>query len=107
MNHNVEIRRLPKKTIVIISIISFITILGFIFVTFTKNLKMEEVLNTLGHKNISDIKVVNKMSVQDEQTRIKSTIYKVAFFDETLKKQCVGFVHRSNEGKYSKDIDCK
>lgn len=107
MNHNVEIRRLPKKTIVIISIISFITILGFIFVTFTKNLKMEEVLNTLGHKNISDIKVVNKMSVQDEITKVKSTVYKVAFFDETLKKQCVGFVHRSNEGKYSKDIDCK
>ncbi|RXK13463.1 hypothetical protein CP965_06580 [Halarcobacter mediterraneus] len=107
MKHNSEVRRLPKKTIVIIIIMSLITVLGFIFVVFTKNLKMQEVLAELGHKHISNIKVVNKMSVEDTQTKIKSTVYKVIFFDEELNKECIGFVHRSNDGKYSKDIDCK
>ncbi|NVJ52415.1 MAG: hypothetical protein HWD90_01880 [Campylobacteraceae bacterium] len=107
MSHNVEVRRLPKKTIVIIAIMSIVTIIGFAFITFTKNLKMEEVLSTLGHKNISDIQVVNRMSVEDKETKIKSTVYKVTFFDKTLNKECIGFVHRSNHGKYSKDIDCK
>lgn len=107
MSHSVEVRRLPKKTIVIIAIMSIITIIGFAFVMITKNLKMEEVLNTLGHKKISNIKVVNKMSVEDTNTKVKSTVYKLTFFDEILNKECIGFVHRSNNGKYTKDIDCK
>ena len=107
MNHNVEVRRLPKKTVVIIAIMSLITVAGFVFIMITKNLKMEEVLSTLGHENISNIKVVNRMNVEDRETKVKSTVYKVVFFDETLKKECIGFVHRSNNGKYSKDIDCK
>lgn len=107
MNHNPEVRRLPKKTVAIIAIMSIVTIIGFGFVMITKNLKMEEVLNNLGHKDISNIKVVNRMSVEDTQTKVKSTVYKVTFFDKTLNKECIGFVHRSNEGNYTKDIDCK
>lgn len=107
MNHNTEIRRLPKKTIIIITIMSLITLLGFLFVMYTKNLKIQEVLSTLGHKNISNIKVVNKMSVEDKETKLKSTVYKVVFFDETLNKTCMGFILRNNHGKYTKDIDCR
>ena len=105
--NNIEVRKLPKKTVIVISIMAAICFIGFFFVMTTKSLKMEEVLSTLGHKNISSVKVVNKMSVEDRETKVKSTVFKVAFYDETLKKDCVGFVHRSNSGKYSKDIDCK
>jgi len=107
MNHSPKVRRLPKKTVVIISIMTAVTLIGFAFIVITKSLKMEEVLADLGHKNISGIQVVNRMSVEDKETRVKSTVYKLTFFDETLKKDCIGFVHRSNNGKYSKDIDCK
>lgn len=102
-----EIRRLPKRTIIIIVIMTLLTIIGFSFIVFTKNMKLTEVLNTLGHKNISDLKVVNRMTVEDKETRIKSTVYKVDFIDNDLNKECYGFVHRSNDGKYTKDIDCK
>ena len=105
--NDLEVRRLPKKTVIIISIMTVLMIIGFIFITLTKNMKMEEVLSTLGHKNISDMKVVNRMSVEDKETKIKSTVFKVAFYDKALQKDCVGFIHRSNKGKYSKDIDCK
>ena len=64
-------------------------------------------LETLPYKEISNIKVINRMNVEDRETKVKSTVYKVTFFDETLNKECIGFVHRSNNGKYSKDIDCK
>ncbi len=107
MSNKVEVRKMPKKTIILLSIIALISLVGFIFITTTKNLKMEEVLATLGHKNISDIKVINKLNVEDKETRVKSTVYKTAFKDLDLDKDCVGFIHRSNKGKYSKDIDCK
>ncbi|WP_072680420.1 hypothetical protein [Arcobacter sp. LA11] len=107
MSNEVEIRKMPKKTIVLISIMTLIALAGFIFITTTKSMKMEEVLSSLGHKNIIDIKVINKLSVEDKETKIKSTVYKIAFKDIDLNKDCIGFVHRSNKGKYSKDIDCK
>ncbi|QKF83139.1 hypothetical protein [Halarcobacter ebronensis] len=102
----IEVRKLPKKSIITIIIMSVIIVIGFTFEVFTINLKMEEVLADLGHKHISNIKVVNKMRVEDNETRLKSTVYKVTFFDDDLKKECIGFVHRSNHGEYSKDIDC-
>lgn len=107
MSKRTEVRKMPKKTVVLISIMGLIALVGFIFITTTKNMKMEEVLSTLEHKNIESIKVINKLSVEDKVTRVKSTVYKVAFKDLTLGKDCIGFIHRSNQGKYSKDIDCK
>ncbi len=105
--NNIEVRKLPKKTVIIIIIMCVICFSGFLFIMFTKNLKMEEVLHSLGHKNITEVKVINKLSVEDKETKIKSTVYKVMFLDKDLNKECIGFVHRSNHGKYSEDIDCK
>lgn len=107
MSETIEVRKLPKKTITIIVIMTIIMSIGFLFMTTTKNMKMEEVLGNLGHKNISGIKVINKMSVEDKKTRIPSTVYKVVFTDKDLQKECIGFVHKANRGEYSKDIDCK
>lgn len=107
MSEKIEVRKMPKKTITIIVLMSVVMVIGFLFIMTSKNMKMEEVLSNLGHQNISHIKVVNRMSVEDKDTRVKSTVYKVTFTDMALNKECVGFVHRSNHGKYSKDIDCK
>jgi hypothetical protein len=107
MSENIEVRKIPKKSIIIIVIMTAIILAGFVFITITKNMKMEEVLLNLGFKKISHLKVVDKISVEDRVTKIKSTVYKVAFIDNIEKKECAGFIHRSNDGKYSKDIDCK
>jgi len=106
-NETIEVRKLPKKSIIIIVIMALACALGFLFITITKSVKIGEVLSTLGYKNIENVHVVNKMSVEDKETRVKSTVYKVVFHDKDLNKQCIGFVIRSNRGKYSKDIDCK
>ncbi len=108
MNSNkIQTRKMPKKTIILIIIMSIICFIGFLFIQKSKSLKMEEVLHSLGHANVSDVKVINKLSVEDKETRRKSTIYKIVFRDDNLNKECVGFIHRSNSGKYSKDLDCK
>ena len=107
MSDNIKVRKLPKKTLVIIIIMSIIAIVGFLFIQQTKSMKMEEILNTLGHKNVKNVKVINKLNVENRETTVKSTVFKVVFDDIDLKKECVGFVHRSNHGKYSEDIDCK
>ncbi len=107
MSEEIEVRKIPKKSIIIITVITVLIVIGFLFITLTKSMKMEEVLSSLGYKNISDVRVINKLSVEDKETKIKSTVYKVTFHDNTLNKECIGFVHRGNRGGYSKDIDCK
>jgi len=107
MNEELQVRKLPRKTIIIITIMALICILGFLFINFTKNEKMKDILSTLGHEYITNIKVINKMGVEDKETKIKSTVYKVIFYDNYMKKECIGFIHKSNRGKYSKDLDCK
>ena len=104
---NSQIRRLPKKTIIIIFIICIVALVTFLFLQFLKEQKITEILSTLGHKNISNVKVVNKLSVEDIQTKMKSSVYKVAFYDNDLKQTCMGFLHHERNNTYSKDLDCK
>lgn len=107
-NEEIEVRKLPKKTIILLIVLTAIIVAGFIFIQITKSMKMEEVLKTLDHPNVSNVKVINKLSVEDKETKVKSTVFKVVFKDNDLNKECIGFVHRSNDGKrYTKDFDCK
>lgn len=107
MSEEIKVRKIPKKSIIIIVIMTILMVIGFLFINMTKSLKMEEALATLGHKNISNVKVINRMQVEDKETKIKSTVYKVIFNDNSLNKECIGFIHRGNRGGYSKDLDCK
>lgn len=108
-NEEIQVRKIPKKTIIIITIMTVVTVAGFMFVQKSKALKVEEILqHKLGHKNVSNVKVINKLSVEDKETKVKSTVYKVIFQDNEINKECVGFIHRSNNGKkYTEDFDCK
>lgn len=102
-----EVRRLPKKTIIIIGAMCGIALVIFLFLKDLKEQKMAEIIATLGHKNIKDMEVINKLSVEDKETRYKSKVYKVRFFDNNINKTCVGFIHIGRNNTYSKDFDCK
>mgnify|MGYP006946287565 CR=1 FL=1 len=104
---NQEVRKLPKKTVLIITIMTVIAIGGFVFLQSMKEQKMTEIIATLGHKNISDMEVINKLSVEDKETRYKSKVFKVRFFDKNLNKTCIGFIHIGRNNEYSKYLDCK
>lgn len=102
-----EVRRLPKKTIIIIGVMTALMIFVFASLQNMKELKMTETIAALGHPNIKDMQVINKLSVEDKKTRYKSKVYKVRFFDNDLNKTCIGFIHFGKDNKTEKDLDCK
>jgi hypothetical protein len=102
-----QIRRLPKKTIFSIIIIIVLAIAIFFVLKDLKEQKLTEVLGNIGHANIKKLEVINKLNVEDTETRYKSTVYKVIFYDNDLKQTCIGFIHRNKDGSYTKDFDCK
>ncbi|MFW2591933.1 hypothetical protein ACOTWK_04560 [Aliarcobacter butzleri] len=102
-----EVRKLPKKTVIIISLIVSIAIVIFLVQKTLKEQKFAEILGTLGHTNITELKIINKLNVEDVQTKLKSNVFKVKFFDKDLNQTCIGFLHKEKDDLYSKDFDCK
>lgn len=104
---NYEVRKLPKKTVIIISLIVSIAIVIFLVQKTLKEQRFAEILATLGHTNITELKIINKLNVEDVQTKLKSNVFKVKFFDKDLNQTCIGFLHKEKDALYSKDFDCK
>ncbi len=102
-----QVRKLPKKTVIAISVIIVLAFAIFYVIKDLKEKKLTEVLHKIGHKNITQLKVINKLEVEDSETRFKSTVYKVLFYDNDLNESCIGFIHRGKNESYSKDFNCK
>ena len=102
-----EVRKLPKNTIIIISTIITIALIIFFVLKDLKEQKLAEILATIGHSNIKNLEVINKLSVEDTQTRYNSSVYKVIFYDNNLNQSCIGFIHKEKQEHYTKDFDCK
>ena len=102
-----QMRKLPKKTVVIISIIIVIAFAIFYIIEDFKEQKITEVLSSIGYKNIKHLKVINRLEVEDAETRYKSTVYKILFYDNDLEQSCIGFLHRERNAVYTKDFDWK
>ncbi len=107
MNNSHEVRRLPKKTIVLLTILVILATIIYLGLKELKEAKMTEIINQLGHKNVQDMQVINKLQVQDKKTKYKSTVYKVMFLDKDTDKTCIGFIHMGRNNNYSKDLNCK
>ena len=102
-----QVRKLPKKTVVIISIIIAIAFIIFYIMKDLKEKRITEVLATIGYTNIKQLKVINKLEVEDSETRYKSSVYKVIFYDNDLNQSCIGFIHKERNQQYTKDFNCK
>ncbi|WP_428028681.1 hypothetical protein [Arcobacter sp.] len=101
-----EIRKLPKKTIIIIIVLIIVAIIAFLLVTLSKQAKMTEVLDSLGYKHVSNVIVYNVSQVEDEETKIRSKLFKVGFTNDESKQECFGLINEHN-GKFTKEIECK
>lgn len=102
-----QVRKLPKKTVIIISIIIAIAFVIFYVIKDLKEKRITEVLATIGHTNIKQLKVINKLEVEDSETRYKSSVYKVIFYDNDLNQSCIGFIHQEKNKQYTKDLNCE
>ncbi len=102
-----QVRRLPKKTVVVISIIIVLAFVIFYMIQDLKEKKITEVLATIGHTNITQLKVINKLNVEDKETKYQSNVYKVIFYDKDLQQSCIGFIHQERDNQYTKDLNCE
>ncbi len=101
-----EIRKIPKKSIIIIVVLIILAIVGYLLIILSRDAKITEVLNSLGYKHISKVKVYSAAPVEDKTTRIQSKLYKVSFINDETKQECYGFINEHN-GKFKKEIECK
>ena len=102
-----QVRRLPKKTVIVISILIVLAFAIFYIIQDLKEKKITEILATIGHTNITQLKVVNKLNVEDKETRYQSSVFKVIFYDNDLKQSCIGFIHQERNEQYTKDLNCE
>jgi hypothetical protein len=102
-----EVRRLPKKSIFAISIIIILGAAIFFVLKDLKEQKLTEILATIGHPNVKNLEVINKLNVEDTETRYTSNVFKVMFYDNNLKQTCIGFIHGNRDRTYTKDFNCK
>jgi membrane-associated HD superfamily phosphohydrolase len=102
-----QVRKLPKKSVITISIMIIIIFSIFYVIQDFREQKIAEALSSIGHKNIKNLKVINKLEVEDAQTRYKSTVYKILFYDNDLEQSCIGFLHKERNQSYTKDFNCK
>lgn len=102
-----QVRKLPKRTVVIISILIVIAFIIFYILKDFKEQKLTEVLATIGYPNISQLQVINRLNVEDKETRYQSSVFKVIFYDNDSKQSCIGFIHQERDNKYTQDLNCK
>ena len=108
MSQNVEVRKIPKKSIYIIIGIVLLGGLALLATSLSQQMKMEEILQTLGYDNVTSITIYNKTPVQDDATGQRSELTKLNFKDLNTNQECFGFVLKDKKTrKYTKNIDCK
>lgn len=108
MSQNVEVRKIPKKSLYIIITIIVLGALATFGISLTQQMKMKETLKTLGYTNVTNITIYNKTPVQDDETGQRSELTKLKFKDLNTNKECFGFVLKDKKTRrYSKDLDCK
>ncbi|ADG94470.1 conserved hypothetical protein [Arcobacter nitrofigilis DSM 7299] len=101
-----EVRKIPKKTVIIIGVLIILAIVGYLLITLSRDAKIKEVLNSLGYTNISKVVVYNVSQVEDKNTRVQSKLFKLSFNNDETKQECFGLINEHN-GKFKKEIECK
>jgi Fe2+ or Zn2+ uptake regulation protein len=102
-----EVRKLPKKTIVIIAILVILGIISFLLASAGKATKAEKILAKLGYKNISEVTVYATQEFLREDINVKGIKYTVSFTDNNTKQHCKGFILQDYKGNVEKDLLCK
>jgi hypothetical protein len=107
MSENIQVRRIPKKTFLLFGVIFILAGIIFGIRENTKTNKAVKILNSLGYKDISNVKVYTKKEFEDTNSRIQGYQYFVTFTNNTTSEDCRGFVLRDFKHKMDKDISCK
>ena len=107
MDNDIKIRKLPRKTIIILITISILAAFVYYLTQEEKKSKVTAILSQVGYKNVSNVKVYGATKVEDKDTKIQGFRYFVIFNNVETNQECRGFVVKDFKRKYKKDITCK
>jgi cell division septal protein FtsQ len=102
-----EVRKLPKKTIVIMIILGLLGLVWFIVVGYGQSVKAEKILDKLGYKNVSDVKVYANHQFVREDINVNGFKYTVSFTNLDANEKCKGFILKDFKQNVDKDLICQ
>jgi len=102
-----EIRKIPKKTMIIIGSLIALGIISFILASAGKATKAKGILEQLGFKNVSKIRVYKTQEILNEEINIKGMRYNVSFFNNETNEKCKGYIVKDYKNNVFKDLLCK
>ncbi|MEA3383697.1 MAG: hypothetical protein U9Q20_03350 [Campylobacterota bacterium] len=101
-----EIRKIPKKTVIIISILALLGVATYFITGYGKASKATKILYTLGYKNVKDVKVYATHQFLREDINVKGFKHTISFIDLEKNEQCKGFVLKDFKQNVEKDLIC-
>jgi hypothetical protein len=107
MSTQVEVRKIPKKTSIIIGVLIVLGIISFFLANAGKNTKATKILNELGFKNVSSVQVYGTQEFLREDINVKGMKYTLSFKDNTKNQECKGYILKDYKGNVEKDLLCK
>lgn len=101
-----ETRKLPRKTIIWITIIIIIGVGYFLLNMVAKQTQVE---NALANMNVpyEKLKVFTSSSIKHNETGIKGYQFTVRYINSQTKELCKGFVVALDNGEFVQDVICK
>jgi len=102
-----EVRKLPKKTIIYMTVIAIFGVLWFFMVSYGQTNKVTKILHTLGYKNIENVKVYANHEFLREDINVKGYKYTISFTNLDAKENCKGFVLKDFKKNVTKDLNCE
>jgi len=103
----IEVRKLPKKTIIIMVILGILGFIWFILASYGQATKVTKILDQLGYKNISNVRVyANHQFIRDD-INVKGYKYTISFKNLETNEECKGFVLKDFKRNVEKDLICK
>ena len=102
-----EVRKLPKQTVIWMVILGILGVIWFFLVAYGQASKATNILETLGYKNISDVKVYAKHQFLREDINVKGYKYTVSFTNKSTNEECKGFILKDFKRNVTEDLICK
>lgn len=103
----IEVRKLPKKSIIYISIIFILAVIVLFLQSFSTQEEVKKHLSKIGYENVGDITVYNKSKMNDEETKGNGKLYKIKFTNINTNQICNGLIFINKFKKIKEDLDCE
>jgi len=101
-----EIRRLPKKTVFIMIVLSILGIIWYFLVANGQATTVTKILHKLGYDKVIDVKVyANHQFIRDD-INVKGYKYTISFTNLKTNETCKGFVLKDFKKNVEKDLIC-